>query len=111
MTLPSTARERSGKARPGTAEEVVPVSLFLGDEWHEVEVDVDGLTFREMDDVRAALAELARPAERHHLLLCAWVMLRRRLPDLLASDLLDLPMRNVEIGDLRPPAESNSPEA
>lgn len=111
--LPSTARERSGKADPRADAEVIPVEVGLvgedgSTEWVSVDIDFDDLTFREIDAVRGALADLAAPTARTNTLLAAWAILRRSRATLTPDDVLNLPNRNLIIGDPRPVGEAEA---
>ena len=106
QVLPSTARERSGKAPKATPDPVV-VSIALGDgDTEAVTLDPAGLTFRERHDMTRALARLIERDDDGRVIVgvddsdralaMAWVVLRRSRPDLKFSDLWD----NVKVSGL-----------
>lgn len=106
--MPSTARERSGKAAKPDPDPVV-VTIDLGDgDVESVSLDPAGLTFRERHDVARVLAKLIERDDAGHVvvgvdgddraLAMAWVILRRSRPELKFEALWD----SVTLGEMTP---------
>jgi hypothetical protein len=87
------------------SEDVVTVDVLLGDEWTPIDVDVDGLTFREIDEVRGVLDGLHSPTARTNTLVAAWITYKRTHPDVAVDVFLDLPIRSMREGERAPVGE------
>jgi hypothetical protein len=95
----------SDEAAPA-AEDLVAVDVLLDGEWVPIDVDVQGLSFREADLALGELGKLAVETVRTKTLLAAWVTYRRTHPDVAVDVFLDLPLRALREGEREPVGET-----